>query len=817
MVDDKEFRKFVEMLNPGYQLPCRQTVSKNLIPRLYNCTLEQLKQQIQSSTAICLTTDGWTCINNRGYIAITAHYIEPNGTLSSICLSCEEFNERHTSTNLANYLKNITVEWDINYKIVAIVTDNAPNITAAVREMKYRHIGCFAHSINLLVQHSLEHISTPLKKVKCIVEFFKKSSSALAKLHSAQKNMGLPQLKLKQDVVTRWNSTYDMLKRIISIKDAVISTLAILQSSIQVLTPAEWEVVEKAVDVLQIFHEVTEEISSEKTVSISKVIVLVTSMFHTVETFVLDINIPYEVNLMANSLKAQLKKRFEEIEDNEIISQAAILDPRFKQFGFKNENKFNKALSILRTRISNIKLPSDSNPQKPLETVTSTPQPTSSLLWKVYENKVGKLKSIQNPTAAGLIELDKYMQEPLIDRHDDPLKWWYERKSIYPRLYTFVLKRLCITATSVPCERIFSEAGNFKFFAMKRYITMQNYFSAKKLNNENKSVDSSDFSFQGQDDITNNPEPELNTKISVASALKKCPGPSDISQNLKSILTFYPKTKYGDRWRHFSKQWFKSFAWLEYSILEDAVYCFPCRLFSKHFDNQTKFISLGFKNWKKATFSDSGLKKHDKSQDHKNCYVMWVSYKNMKTKSIPSVSAQINEGHLKLIRKNRKYIKCIASVLLYTGTQCIAQRGDYESVKSLNCGNFLELLHLIDEQCEVVGQDVPQNAKYTSPQIQNEMISIFNQIILEKISFELQSCNYFALIVDETKDKSKTEQLSVVVRYYIQGSIHERFMGFKPAKQLNASSLLNYIKEILQKCSVDLQKCVAQIYDGAVD
>ncbi|KAL4122422.1 hypothetical protein QTP88_014753 [Uroleucon formosanum] len=310
---------------------------------------------------------------------------------------------------------------------------------------------------------------------------------------------------------------------------------------------------------------------------------------------------------------------------------------------------------------------------------------------------------------------------------------------------------------------------------MKRYITMQNYFSAKKLNNANKSVDSSDFSFQGQDDITNNPEPEVNTKISVASVLKKCPGPSDISQNLNNEptqpnLTFYPKSKYGDRWRHFSKQWFKSFAWLECSILEDAVYCFPCRMFSKHFDNQTTFISLGFKNWKKTTFSNSGLKKHDKSQDHKNCYVMWLPYKNMKTKSIPSVSAQINEGHLKLIRENRKYIKRIASVLLYTGTQCIAQRGDDESVKSLNRGNFLELLHLIDEQCKVVGQDVPQNAKYTSPQIQNEMISIFNQIILEKIIFELQSCNYFALIVDETKDISKTEQLSVVVRYYIQGS-----------------------------------------------
>jgi hypothetical protein len=82
---------------------------------------------------------------------------------------------------------------------------------------------------------------------------------------------------------------------------------------------------------------------------------------------------------------------------------------------------------------------------------------------------------------------------------------------------------------------------------MKRQITIQNYFSAKKLNNENKNVDSSDIIIQGQDDITNNPgnnydttsstdsysnsnsesnigdlikKPEPNTKISVASVLK---------------------------------------------------------------------------------------------------------------------------------------------------------------------------------------------------------------------------------------------------------------------------------------------------------
>lgn len=127
------------MLNPGYELPCRQTVSTNLVPRLYNSTLEDLKKKVETASAVSLTTDGWTCINNRSYIAVTAHFIDGNGKMCSVCLGCEHFDQRHTSDNLA--------------------ADNASNISNAVRQLHYRHIGCFAHSINLVVQHSLENIS----------------------------------------------------------------------------------------------------------------------------------------------------------------------------------------------------------------------------------------------------------------------------------------------------------------------------------------------------------------------------------------------------------------------------------------------------------------------------------------------------------------------------------------------------------------------------------------------------------------------------------------------------------------------------------
>lgn len=82
--------------------------------------------------------------------------------------------------------------------------------------------------------------------------------------------MGLTYLKLKQDVVTQWNSTYDMLKRIIMVKNAVLSYLAIEQPQLNTLLPSDWVVLEKSIEILKILNDITEEISTEKSVSISK-------------------------------------------------------------------------------------------------------------------------------------------------------------------------------------------------------------------------------------------------------------------------------------------------------------------------------------------------------------------------------------------------------------------------------------------------------------------------------------------------------------------------------------------------------------------
>ncbi|CAM4524170.1 unnamed protein product [Leuciscus chuanchicus] len=100
-------------------------------------------------------------------------------------------------------------------------------------------------------------------KVKAAVEYFHRSTVGAEKLNSTQRQMGMPELRSTQDCTTRWNSTFYMLKRFLESKDAIISTLAIVNAPVDPLTQEEWEVVEEVCRVLEPFEQVTLEISGE--------------------------------------------------------------------------------------------------------------------------------------------------------------------------------------------------------------------------------------------------------------------------------------------------------------------------------------------------------------------------------------------------------------------------------------------------------------------------------------------------------------------------------------------------------------------------
>lgn len=106
-MEDQEFQNFLKMLNGSYKLPSRKTVLNSLKPLLYQQTFEKVQHYMNNSFAICLTTDGWTSIKNESYLGVTAHFINENASLQSVCLGCENFKERHTIENLSLFLKII--------------------------------------------------------------------------------------------------------------------------------------------------------------------------------------------------------------------------------------------------------------------------------------------------------------------------------------------------------------------------------------------------------------------------------------------------------------------------------------------------------------------------------------------------------------------------------------------------------------------------------------------------------------------------------------------------------------------------------------
>ncbi len=57
------------------------------------------------------------------------------------------------------------------------------------------------------------------------------------------------------------------------------------------------------------------------------------------------------------------------------------------------------------------------------------------------------------------VELDNYLKFAQIDEKiEDPLEWWLSKQTEYPYLFRIVPKYLCLVATSVPSERVFSKA-----------------------------------------------------------------------------------------------------------------------------------------------------------------------------------------------------------------------------------------------------------------------------------------------------------------------------------------------------------------------
>ena len=70
-----------------------------------------------------------------------------------------------------------------------------------------------------------------------------------------------------------------------------------------------------------------------------------------------------------------------------------------------------------------------------------------------------KQKSFYFSTTGPHVDMRRFLEEPLVPREEDPLAWWRVHSALFPKLQAYAKKYLCIPASSVPAERLFSKAA----------------------------------------------------------------------------------------------------------------------------------------------------------------------------------------------------------------------------------------------------------------------------------------------------------------------------------------------------------------------
>ena len=196
-VEREGFKHMVKVLEPRYPLPSRTHFTDTVIPQIHKTVTDRVKRSLREAETIALTTDSWTSRSTENYIAVTAHFVNSQWKVENFVLETKKFNESHTSENLAHELKETVIRWDLvrNGKNPAISTDNASNIVRAVHESGLSpHIPCFAHTLNLATQRGLKvsQVDRPLGRVRRVIAFFHKSTSATSSLSLMQTKLDLP-------------------------------------------------------------------------------------------------------------------------------------------------------------------------------------------------------------------------------------------------------------------------------------------------------------------------------------------------------------------------------------------------------------------------------------------------------------------------------------------------------------------------------------------------------------------------------------------------------------------------------------------------
>ncbi|KAH9601923.1 hypothetical protein KSS87_014752 [Heliosperma pusillum] len=432
-VEHDRNRKIHKYLNDNVQHISRNT-AKQVCFNMYHSFKLKIKDVFKELPGrICLTSDLWTAPNKRGFLCITAHYIDKDWIL--------QIDNASNMDKMIDYLKQGT------FKDMICLG-------------QHFHIRCCAHILNLIVKNGLEVIKGSIHKVREAVRYIDGSDGRIEKFYDCAKKLNMSvSFKLWMDVPTRWNSTYIMLDRALKYKDALDNYFGSIDgTSTYVLDINEWEKVKKVCHLLEPFYEVTKLFSGSDYPTSS----LYFPFVWQIQTRLNKAAGCNELDISTASKDMQVK--FEKYWHDyvKVLAFGVIFDPRYKlEFVKYALKKLHGEVEGLR-KVDELKTHFEG-------------------LYEAYEEHAGVFRPYDsrdmarsiNPTDdfaefaaydqinATTTEVDVYLNEKkmAVDTQLNVLVYWKENSDRFPILSSKARDILAIPITTVASESTFSMGG----------------------------------------------------------------------------------------------------------------------------------------------------------------------------------------------------------------------------------------------------------------------------------------------------------------------------------------------------------------------
>ena len=289
-----------------------------------------------------------------------------------------------------------------------------------------------------------------------VVSAFSHSWKRRRELAAIQDDKHLPTHLLIGDCKTRWGSSLKMIDRILEQQDAIRIVLSSDRTASHlILTWQDFDILASVSAVLTPLHQMTDLLSGEQYVTVSVVKPLLN---HILSKVLLE---KEDDSTLSKEIKARMRDKLNSYYDEEsidnLLTLCSFLDPRFKLTSDATIECVKEEMTALSGESG------DSNggceDSGEFERPSKSPRKSMITLGKILGNQARISKNLMLAEKIDK-ELDYYTHLTDIDTDSCPLSWWKQEERRLPLLSKVAKKFLCICATSVSSERIFSTGGH---------------------------------------------------------------------------------------------------------------------------------------------------------------------------------------------------------------------------------------------------------------------------------------------------------------------------------------------------------------------